>query len=362
MSPLDPHSPDSHDIATLWWWMLVVAGIVFLGAVAMLVVGWLRRGRPGLPLFGESERANVTLVIVFGIGIPIVVLVALFIVSNLYVLQKTDAPARGSTGADRDGDRPPVVVGGPLRRRRGRHRQRDPHPGRHPDRSRRPQRRRHPLLLGAGTEPEDRPDPGPAPTGSSCTPNGPAATAASAPSSAACSTPTWPSKSSPNRWPTTNAGSPPRRSRRSRRPRAEAPQGERLFMENACAGCHTIARHAGAGDDRAEPHPRRLAQQARRRHDPQHAGRTAALDRPPADDQAGQPDAGPRTLVLAVRRDRHLPLGAALMEAAAPAGRAPARRTPRPHLEGALRRASAGSRPPTTSGSGSSTSSPRSSS
>lgn len=97
MSPLDPHSPDSHDIATLWWWMLVVAGIVFLGAVAMLVIGWLRRGRPGLPLFGESERANVTLVLVFGIGIPIVILVALFIVSNLYVLQKTDAPARGST-------------------------------------------------------------------------------------------------------------------------------------------------------------------------------------------------------------------------------------------------------------------------
>lgn len=77
--------------------MLVVAGIVFAGALAMLAVGWARRKRPGLPLVGESERANVILVVLFGIGIPIVVLVALFIVSNLYVLQKTDAPARGAT-------------------------------------------------------------------------------------------------------------------------------------------------------------------------------------------------------------------------------------------------------------------------
>jgi cytochrome c oxidase subunit II len=77
--------------------MLVAAGIVFLGAVAMLILGWLRRGSPGLPFFGESERANVGLVVAFGIGIPLVILVALFIVSDLYVLRRTDAPAKGST-------------------------------------------------------------------------------------------------------------------------------------------------------------------------------------------------------------------------------------------------------------------------
>jgi len=98
VSPLHPHSPDSHDIATLWWWMLLAAGIVFLGAVALLLIGWFRRGEPGLPFFGESERANLGLVITFGMGIPIVVLVALFIVSDLYVLGKTDAPTSNSTG------------------------------------------------------------------------------------------------------------------------------------------------------------------------------------------------------------------------------------------------------------------------
>ena len=97
MSPLDPHSPASHDIATLWWWMLVTAGIVFLGAVALLLIGWFRRGKPGLPFFGESERANLGLVIAFGIAIPLVVLIALFVVSDLYVLNKTDAPEVSST-------------------------------------------------------------------------------------------------------------------------------------------------------------------------------------------------------------------------------------------------------------------------
>lgn len=97
MSPLDPHSPEAHHIATLWWWMLVVAAIVFLGAVAMLVLGWLRRDRPGLPLLGESERANTTLVVAFGMAIPIVILVALFVVSDLVLMKETDAPDASET-------------------------------------------------------------------------------------------------------------------------------------------------------------------------------------------------------------------------------------------------------------------------
>ncbi|HET6570854.1 MAG TPA: cytochrome c oxidase subunit II [Solirubrobacterales bacterium] len=97
MSPLDPHSPASEHIATLWWWMLVVAGLVFLGAVAMLALGWLRRDKPGLPWLGESERANTTLVVAFGIAIPIVILVALFVVSDLVLMKETDAPRAGET-------------------------------------------------------------------------------------------------------------------------------------------------------------------------------------------------------------------------------------------------------------------------
>jgi cytochrome c oxidase subunit II len=77
--------------------MLVVAGIVFLGAVAMLVVGWVRRDRPGLPFLGENERTNTALVVLFGMAIPIVILVALFVASDLVLLAETDAPAADST-------------------------------------------------------------------------------------------------------------------------------------------------------------------------------------------------------------------------------------------------------------------------
>src|SRR5437763_11801050 len=79
-STLNPQSEQSRQISTLWWWMLVVAGIVFLGAVAMLLVGWLRK-KPGLPFLGERESVSTGLVVVFGFAIPVVVLVALFIVA-----------------------------------------------------------------------------------------------------------------------------------------------------------------------------------------------------------------------------------------------------------------------------------------
>jgi cytochrome c oxidase subunit 2 len=77
--------------------MLVVAGIVFFGALAMLTMAWLRRGAPGLPLLGQRESLNQGLVLLFGIGIPIVVLVALFGVSDVYLVGQTAPPAPAST-------------------------------------------------------------------------------------------------------------------------------------------------------------------------------------------------------------------------------------------------------------------------
>ena len=96
-SPLNPHSPQASDIATLWWGMLIAAAIVFFGAVGLLLLAWLRRDKAGLPVFGESERAANGLVIGFGMVVPIVVLVVLFAISDVYVIGKTEAPAPGST-------------------------------------------------------------------------------------------------------------------------------------------------------------------------------------------------------------------------------------------------------------------------
>jgi cytochrome c oxidase subunit 2 len=94
---LHAQSPQSHDIELLWWWMLGVAAIVFFGAVAMLAIGWWRRRTAGLPVVGENENVNQRLVVAFGIAIPIVVLITLFLVANVAVIRATAAPKPGST-------------------------------------------------------------------------------------------------------------------------------------------------------------------------------------------------------------------------------------------------------------------------
>jgi cytochrome c oxidase subunit 2 len=97
MSPLDPSSEPARHIATLWWWMLVVAGVVFLGAVFLLLAAWVLRGREGVPRFGDSTRLTTGAVVLFGMVVPIVVLVAVFIVANLVVLKDTEAPRAATT-------------------------------------------------------------------------------------------------------------------------------------------------------------------------------------------------------------------------------------------------------------------------
>lgn len=96
-SILDPASRQSYEIELLWWWMLGAAAVVFFGALALLGIAWLRRDTPGLPLLGDREGITEGMVLVFGIAVPVVVLVALFGVANIYLIGKTSAPPAGST-------------------------------------------------------------------------------------------------------------------------------------------------------------------------------------------------------------------------------------------------------------------------
>jgi cytochrome c oxidase subunit 2 len=96
-SILSTRSPQAHNIMLLWWWMLAAATIVFVGAVAMLLVAWIRRDVPGLPWFGEREEMSEGMVLLFGIGIPAVALVALFAVANVYLIKQTSPPSPKST-------------------------------------------------------------------------------------------------------------------------------------------------------------------------------------------------------------------------------------------------------------------------
>ncbi len=96
-SILTTRSKPAHDIALLWWWMLAAATVVFLGAVALLIIAWWRRDRPGLPFFGEREDLSQGMVLVFGIAVPLVALVALFGVSDVYLVGQTAPPSPSST-------------------------------------------------------------------------------------------------------------------------------------------------------------------------------------------------------------------------------------------------------------------------
>ena len=93
---LDPHSHPARRITTLWWVMLAVAAVGFAVVVLFLFLGWVRRNRDRLP-FGGGEGAAVATVVTLGIAVPIVLLVALFVYSDLFVVKSVAAPRPGST-------------------------------------------------------------------------------------------------------------------------------------------------------------------------------------------------------------------------------------------------------------------------
>jgi cytochrome c oxidase subunit 2 len=77
--------------------MLVIACVVFAGALAMIGIAWVRRRREGLPVVKSGGRRTMWLVVAFGIVIPITVNVGVFIVANFFVIRDTAAPAAATT-------------------------------------------------------------------------------------------------------------------------------------------------------------------------------------------------------------------------------------------------------------------------
>jgi cytochrome c oxidase subunit II len=96
-SPLKPVSDPAREIAKLSWWMFGIAAVVFGGAVFLLLLGWLGRRREGFPLIGKRERVENGAVVLFGIVVPVAVLVVVFAFANLVVIRDTDAPSAAST-------------------------------------------------------------------------------------------------------------------------------------------------------------------------------------------------------------------------------------------------------------------------
>jgi len=93
---LHPESAPERSITHLWWVMFDAAAVGFGVVVVLLFAGWWRRNRPQLP-GGGGDRAATALVVGLGVVIPIALLSALFVWSDIFVLRSTAAPATGST-------------------------------------------------------------------------------------------------------------------------------------------------------------------------------------------------------------------------------------------------------------------------
>jgi cytochrome c oxidase subunit II len=98
---LEPQSHQARDIASLFWWMTGGAVIGMAVVVGLLLLAWKRAKRRGVGSDTEGEkpgeRLGWTVVLVGGVAVPIVLLSALFVVSNLFVIKTTEAPAANTT-------------------------------------------------------------------------------------------------------------------------------------------------------------------------------------------------------------------------------------------------------------------------
>ena len=98
---LAPASHQAKDIASLFWWMMGGAWLGLGLVVALLLWSWKRRNRRGWgdDVEGEKpgERRSWYAVVGLGIVMPIIVISALFVIGDLFVIKTTQAPASTAT-------------------------------------------------------------------------------------------------------------------------------------------------------------------------------------------------------------------------------------------------------------------------
>jgi cytochrome c oxidase subunit 2 len=98
---LSPESHQARDIASLWWWMLGGAGIGLATVAGLLLLAWIRRSERGIGSDTEGqkpgERVATGVVLGLGVAVPLVVLAMLFLVSDVFLIRTTQAPAASKT-------------------------------------------------------------------------------------------------------------------------------------------------------------------------------------------------------------------------------------------------------------------------
>ena len=98
---LAPKSHAARDIASLFWWMMGGAWLGLGLIVGLLLWSWRRRNRRGFGSDTEGpkpgERQGWFAVVGLGIAMPVVVIATLFVISDLFVIKTTQAPASTTT-------------------------------------------------------------------------------------------------------------------------------------------------------------------------------------------------------------------------------------------------------------------------
>jgi cytochrome c oxidase subunit II len=95
-SSVHPASHAAHEIAFMWWVMMIGAWIGFAVVVFLLFLGWYRRNRRDLP-FGGGDRAATAWIVGLGVAVPVVILAVLFVWADVFVINSTAAPKAGTT-------------------------------------------------------------------------------------------------------------------------------------------------------------------------------------------------------------------------------------------------------------------------
>ena len=98
---LAPKSHQARDIANLFWWMMGGAWIGLALVVGLLLWSWKRRDRRGFGADTEGpkpgEKRGWYAVVGLGIAMPMIVISTLFVISDLFVIKTTQAPASTTT-------------------------------------------------------------------------------------------------------------------------------------------------------------------------------------------------------------------------------------------------------------------------
>jgi cytochrome c oxidase subunit II len=98
---LDAHSKAARGISSLWWSMLAGSSLALSIVALVLLLAWVRRRKPGVPGVRDGDRAAWGVVVGLGLVVPIVVLSALFLFANIFLVRDTTLPTASAAAADR---------------------------------------------------------------------------------------------------------------------------------------------------------------------------------------------------------------------------------------------------------------------